>query len=225
MGETEQGMDGFFGGIEETAKAFYDNCSDISYIYKGMSNVEGVFLWRMIEVIRPATIFESGIGRGRSMEMLLRAQSHYGVGRYVAVDIVPERVEWAKERGVEAYCSTASDAFAKHIGGEERVVCCVDGPKGGESLRELMSLMDKNNGCLSMFTHDCVPRRKTYRTIKKFVSGATCDMIVPPQKAIDAISFVNGSYIKSILSARQDVKIEEHLKRLTSVVFLFWGDQ
>lgn len=211
-----------FEGIQKTAGTYLKHCKDIPYIYKGMSNVEGVYLWHMIDKLKPNVIFESGIGHGRSTEVLLKAKKQYGVKRYISVDIEKERVKWAEARGVESYCGDAHKIYHKILRRKKRVFCCVDGPKGGHSMVKLLNSMERSK-CIGMFTHDAVRGSKVYKTIKRNTKKMSCDLVMPDINK--EIRYVNDEYIKEYASRHPNKSVAEHLKRCEAILILIWKER
>lgn len=134
----------------------------LKYTPGSVTNVEGFYWWSLISEYRPELIFESGIGQGRSTEILSRAAREFGVKTHLAFDIDSSSVKNGQQR-------TAHPSLCVHLSSLKAVKECrkqiynmrcvviVDGPKKAAPICSLVSALNETVSLQAVGCHDCRP--------------------------------------------------------------------
>lgn len=163
--------------FREHRESFIEACcrDPIPYAPKAISNIEAFYWWSLVGYYKPDVILESGVCRGRSTEVLARAQAFFGVDRHMAFD-VDRRFESATRQRLSRY-KTEYRIVDAVIGFEQgireaaggRVLAVTDGPKYGQPLAKLYGVIAQAEAICAVASHDCYPGSVT---LPMFVQAA-----------------------------------------------------
>jgi len=156
--------------LRKSKQDFWDNCKDVEFENKGISNIEAFYLWALIGHFRSEVVFESEIYRGRSTEIIARACKYYGVDKHIAVDTSNLQEEYARKKlepyDIEYVIMDSTERLQKE-NPTRPTFYFVDGPKSGEPLCRLVDQIMATNWKGVVF-HDCKPGGTTRKTLKKY---------------------------------------------------------
>lgn len=157
--------------FESSKQEFLQECSDIPFIPKGITNAEGLFLWSLVKAYKPDMIFESGVSQARSTEILCRAAEKYKVKNVLAIDksdLYFDNVS-KKLAKYEILDYKISDSYEyikeKMPFGNSDIGCFVDGPKHGKPLENLLLFLKQCN-LHFLVVHDCFQGSPTLQSVK-----------------------------------------------------------
>lgn len=163
---------------------------------RGILNNEALFLWAITKLCRPSIIFESGVYRGRSTEILSLCASEFGAKTVLSYDISTQWEKHCIEKFSQyeniQYQNRSSIEAALELPKEEKIVCFLDGPKYGDNLLSLMKNLSNKN-IEAILCHDCILGAKTRKTF---------DIGYRYYKKNYNIIYLNHKYINSDINAK-----------------------
>ena len=147
-------------------KDFIEGCCSesniVEYEPKAVTNIEGLYWWWLVGNYHPDIILESGICRGRSTEIIAKAQIRYEIPSYWAFDKSSEFKEYVinkfKNYRVKYKIKDSYDGFKSVFekNKNSKFGVFIDGPKSGEPYRKIIEL-SSNYNCSFIASHDCFP--------------------------------------------------------------------
>ena len=198
--------------LKSYKKEFLEHCSDVKYEPRGISNVEGMYLWAAVAHFRPTAILESGVYRGRSTEILARAAEKYNVKTHVAVNIAPHFYEYVKKKLSKypktKYIISEGSKAIKKIEDEnpKRFMLFIDGPKHGKKYREILKIAEKMNA-VCIVSHDCYPGSATRREFKAHCKKYQKQYMLLSRNNNKDLQDLNGE-INKILGEKMSKRVE-----------------
>lgn len=181
-------MTEFISKSRDYLGSFISECCSrnlVPYIKKGILNIEAFYWWSMVGYFKPDVILESGVARGRSTEILARAQRFFGIPVHYAFDIDNKYEAYVKNRlrgyntiyQIRDSLDGFKDVLNKHKG--DKVVVIIDGPKSESPFAKLIKYASLLSNLCSIGCHDCHPKGKM-ATI--FLSS--CSKYLPSKSAV-----------------------------------------
>ena len=167
--------------IPDFVKCCCDGQNRIPYIGKGILNIEAFYWWSLIALFQPNIILESGVSRGRSTEVIARAQKYYNIYKHYAFDPDNTHEQFVRQRlvpyqtiySIEDSITGFEKVLKKNEG---TVVVIIDGPKSSLGIKSIFKVLNKyNDRILAIGCHDCEPKSKVREAfsenVKRFIGN------------------------------------------------------
>lgn len=136
---------------------------------KGILNIEALFLWVITKICKPSIIFESGVYKGRSTEILSLCASEFGAEKVLSYDISSQWKQYCIEKFKRynniIYENRSSIEASLELESDKKIFCFLDGPKYGDNLLNLMKNL-KTKQVEAILCHDCIEGCKTRKTFE-----------------------------------------------------------
>jgi len=214
-------------------QSFVQECCDKPVVYeeKGILNIEGFYWWSLVGFFKPDIILESGVSKGRSTEILARAQQFFKIQRHYAFDIDDAlkpnnpgpgkheayvRAKLSKYKTKYTYQSSI-DGFTEIYNSSPmaKIVAIIDGPKADGPFKDVIRTLAKFTNLQAIGSHDCsldVRTRDNFaKSCKEFVQSK--DVIFTTPKTNRVLSFLNSyiitDVIKSVGAKKADILIDK----------------
>lgn len=167
--------------IPDFIKCCCEGSNRIPYVEKGILNIEAFYWWSLIAFFKPDIILESGVSKGRSTEIIARAQDHYNIPKHYAFDIDNNHEKFVRQK-LHSYQTVYSimdsaDGFNEVLIKERgTVVVIMDGPKSASGIKSVFKILHKySDRILAVGCHDCEPGSKVRNAFaanaKKFIKN------------------------------------------------------
>jgi hypothetical protein len=165
--------------IPDFIKCCCEGSNRIPYVEKGILNIEAFYWWSLIAFFEPDIILESGVSKGRSTEIIARAQKYYNIPKHYAFDIDNrhERFVRQKLRPYQTVYSImdSTEGFNGVLSKDSgTTVIIMDGPKSSLGIKSVFRMLHKfSDRILAVGCHDCEPNSKVRNAFainaKKFI--------------------------------------------------------
>jgi hypothetical protein len=149
--------------------SFYEQCCQqlVPYEERGMTNVEGFYIWSLLGLYKPKVVIESGVCKGRSTDIIARACRYFDIPKHYAFDKNDVHAEYIKQkfqdRNVTYEVGDSAELVRnlQQVHADEDIVFVVDGPKKDPQLTELLEVISGFPHVKAIFCHDCRPNKGT----------------------------------------------------------------
>jgi hypothetical protein len=165
----------FRSHVQEFYPSFVDQCikNVVRFEDKGILNLEALYIWTLVGHFRPEIVVESGVCRGRSTEVIARAQQFFDIPRHLAFEKDKKHAQYVRGklkpyRTVYKILPSSTHALGPLLKTEKntRIVFFVDGPKQGKEYQAFFKTASAFTNCLAICSHDCWPGCPTAEAFK-----------------------------------------------------------
>ena len=170
---------------------------------------------------KPDIILESGVSKGRSTEILARAQLFFNIQHHYAFDVdnkheahvrqklKPYQTNYIIQNSIKGFINIQRDnPIAK-------VVAIIDGPKADAPFKDTIKILAKFKYLQAIGSHDCCPESKTPAVFSKICSGLfpKKNIIFTNPEINTSISLLNSYIEKDIVTKVGEKKSKDLINR------------